>query len=341
MLPSPDPRPGTSLKQRLVEIDWIGAPLLLGAIMCFTMAINFGGVLYDWDSGSEIALFVVAGVLFILFGFQQAFCIGTTKARRIFPVNLIRAPLTTSRTPLLMFFTTAAGGAGIFLPVYFIPLFFQFARDDSPVDAAVRLLPFILVMIFVTLVQGALFSHPSGRFGLYMPWFALGGALAITGGTLMYLVETTTSQTWIYGSSALLAAGVGTFTQAGFAITQASVPHSLAAVAAAFIALAQAGGGTIALAIANAVFVNNAQDRLVGVLPSSVTDGQVEAAIAGVGGDFVKLLPPQAQAAVLDAIVQALRKPYILTIVAGGVVLASSLLMKRERLFLAAHAPGA
>jgi hypothetical protein len=205
----------------------------------------------------------------------------------------------------------------------------------------VRLLPFILVMIFVTLVQGALFSHPSGRFGLYMPWFALGGALAITGGTLMYLVETTTSQTWIYGSSALLAAGVGTFTQAGFAITQASVPHSLAAVAAAFIALAQAGGGTIALAIANAVFVNDAQDRLVGVLPSSVTDGQVEAAIAGVGGDFVKLLPPQTQAAVLDAIVQALRKPYILAIVAGGVVLASSLLMKRERLFLAAHAPGA
>lgn len=225
--------------------------------------------------------------------------------------------------------------------VYFIPLFFQFTRGDSAVAAAVRLLPFILVMAFITLAQGALLSHPSGKYGMYMPWFLVGGCLAVAGGVLMYLVDRTTTEAWVYGASSLTGAGVGMFTQAGFSIAQASVPDEQHAMAAAFVALGQTAGITISLAIANAVFLNRAEGMLQRILPPSIGDEQIEAAVAGVGGDFVKKLSPELQLRVLDAIVEAMSRPYILVIVAGALVAMLSLIMKRERLFLAATAPGA
>ncbi|KAK1851171.1 MFS drug efflux [Colletotrichum chrysophilum] len=338
MLPSPDPQPGASLWQRLKEIDWVGAPLMLGAIICFTMGISFGGVMYDWDSGQEIALFVVAGVLFIVFGLQQAYCIGTTKERRLFPVELI-VSRRYYRTIILMFSITASGGCAIFVPVYFIPVFFQFTRGDSAIDAAVRLLPFIILAVFVTLLQGGVLSHPSG--GLYFPWFTVGGAIVVAASSLMYVVEPSTSTAWVYGASAMLGAGVGTFTQAGFSIAQASVPEDMAAVASSMMALAQTSGINIALAVGNAVFLNRAEKRLTEILPDTVPEEQIQLAIAGVGGDFVQTLPPDMQAEILDAIVEALNLPYILVIVAGAVVLVSSLLCKRERLFMKPAGGGA
>ncbi|KAI8228110.1 Efflux pump patC [Colletotrichum sp. SAR 10_86] len=338
MLPSPDPQPGASLWQRLKEIDWVGAPLMLGAIICFTMGISFGGVMYDWDSGQEIALFVVAGVLFIVFGLQQAYCIGTTKERRLFPVELI-VSRKYYRTIILMFCITASGGCAIFVPVYFIPVFFQFTRGDSAIDAAVRLLPFIILAVFVTLLQGGVLSHPSG--GLYFPWFTVGGAIVVAASSLMYVIEPSTSTAWVYGASAMLGAGVGTFTQAGFSIAQASVPEEMAAVASSMMALAQTSGINIALAVGNAVFLNRAEKRLTEILPDTVPEEQIQLAIAGVGGDFVQTLPPDMQAEILDAIVEALNLPYILVIVAGAVVLVSSLLCKRERLFMKPAGGGA
>lgn len=313
---------------------------MLGAIISFTMGISFGGVLYEWDSGSEIALFVVAGVLFIVFGIQQAYCIGTTKERRVFPVELITGRKY-YRTVILMYCVTAAGGCAIFVPVYFIPIFFQFSRGDSAIDAAVRLLPFILVMVVTTLAQGAMLSHPSGKFGLYMPWFTAGGIITVVAATLMYVVKTDTSTAWVYGASAMLGAGVGTFTQAGFSIAQASVPESMAAVVASLLALAQTGGINIALAVSNAIFLNRAETRLTEILPDTVTEEQIQLAITGLGADFVKTLPLQLQQDILEAIVEALNLPYILVITAGSVVLISSLLMKRERLFMKATGGGA
>ncbi|KAJ0319586.1 hypothetical protein Brms1b_003742 [Colletotrichum noveboracense] len=338
MLPSPDPQPGASLWQRLREIDWVGAPLMLGAIICFTMGISFGGVMYDWNSGQEIALFVVAGVLFIVFGLQQAYCVGTTEERRLFPVELI-VSRKYYRTIILMFCITASGGCAIFVPVYFIPVFFQFTRGDSAIDAAVRLLPFIILAVFVTLLQGGVLSHPSG--GLYFPWFTVGGAIVVAASSLMYVVKPSTSTAWVYGASAMLGAGVGTFTQAGFSIAQASVPEDMAAVASSMMALAQTSGINIALAVGNAVFLNRAEKRLTEILPDTVPEEQIQLAIAGVGGDFVQTLPPDMQAEILDAIVEALNLPYTLVIVAGAVVLVSSLLCKRERLFMKPAGGGA
>jgi threonine/homoserine/homoserine lactone efflux protein len=52
------------------------------------------------------------------------------------------------------------------VPTFYIPLYFQFVRGDSPLTVAVQLLPFIAMMIFFGLLNGALMS----KFGYYLPW---------------------------------------------------------------------------------------------------------------------------------------------------------------------------
>jgi MFS family permease len=326
MLPTYDPRPGVSFKDRAREMDYVGGILTIGAFVSGVMAVSFGGVTYPWNSGKIIGLFVCSGVLFILLGIQQVYTVLTTTSRRIFPVEFFK-----SRTILILFAMTAAGGTAIFIPIYMIPIFFQFTRNDSALEAGVRLLPLIFLMVFAVITNGAVLS----AFGYYMPWYTLGGALLVTGGALMYTIDVNTSVATVYGYTILVGFGTGLFAQASFSVAQAIVEPEMVSSAVGFITCAQVSGVTIALAIANSVFLNKAQTSIEAILPS-VPLADIQAAIGGAGSTFVKSLPETVQFEVLQAIVDAMSKTYVLIVTAGALVFVLSFAMKRERLFMAA-----
>lgn len=220
---------------------------------------------------SIIGLFVCSGVLFILLGLQQVFTIGTSVARRIVRVEFFR-----SRTMLILFACTSAVGTACFVPVYFVPLFFQFTRGDAALDAGVRLLPFIIPCIVMICVNGGVMS----AYGLYKPWYTIGGALVLTGGALFYTVGADTSAAYIYAYSILTGLGTGMYLQASFSVAQASVALDMVASASGFITCAQVVGTTIALAIANSVFLNESQRSIIHLLPN-ISIQEVEAVISG------------------------------------------------------------
>lgn len=326
MLPNKDPRPGVSLVDRAREMDYLGGLLTIGAFVSGVMAVSFGGITYPWSSGKIIGLFVCSGVLFILLGLQQVYTIFTTTTRRIFPIEFFK-----SRTILILFCMTAAGGTAVFIPIYMIPIFFQFTRNDSALEAGVRLLPLIFLMIFAVITNGAVMS----AYGVYMPWYTVGGILTVIGGALMYTVDTESSISRVYGYSVILGLGVGMFAQASFSVAQAVVAPELIPSAVGFITCAQVSGVTIALAIANSVFLNQSQTGIQKILPG-VPVAEIQAAIAGAGSQFVASLSEGVKLEVLKAIVSAMSKTYILVITAGSLVVVLSALMKRERLFMAA-----
>ncbi|KAH8590417.1 hypothetical protein B0O99DRAFT_599064 [Bisporella sp. PMI_857] len=105
----------------------------MGAFVFGVMAVSFRGVTYEWNPGQTIGLFCGSGVLFILLGLQQIYAIFTTTSRRVFPVGFFK-----SRTMLTPFAVTAAGGTAIFVPIYMNPIFFQFTRNDTALEAGVR-----------------------------------------------------------------------------------------------------------------------------------------------------------------------------------------------------------
>lgn len=328
MLPNVDPRPGVSFKARAIEMDYVGAILTIGAFVSGVMAVSFGGITYPWNSGKIIGLFCCSGVLFILLGFQQVYTVFTTKARRIFPVEFFK-----SRTILILFCMTAAGGTAVFVPIYMIPTFFQFTRSDSALEAGVRLLPLIFLMIFTVITNGAVMSAT----GYYMPWYTAGGIFVIIGGALMYTIDSESSTSRVYGYSVFLGLGAGMFAQASFSVAQAIVEPHLIPSAVGFITCAQVSGVTIALAISNSVFLNKSQEGILKILPDTPI-AQIQAAIAGAGSNFVQSLSTNVRLEVIAAIVSAMSKTYILVITAGSLVLVLSAAMKREKLFMAAGA---
>lgn len=150
----------------------------------------------------------------------------------------------------------------------------------------------------------------------------------------MYTIDTNTSTAAVYGYSILVGFGTGLFAQASFSVAQAIVDPSNVASAVGFITCAQVTGVTIALAIANALFLNGSQDRIAALLPSTPLS-EIQSAIAGGGSDFVRSLSPELQRRVLLAIVDSMSKTYILVIVGGALAIVLSAFMKREKLFMA------
>lgn len=193
--PSKDPRPGVPYMTRVKELDYAGMVLLMGCLVSLIMAINFGGLTYAWNSGQIIGLFVTAVVLFVLLAIRKSWTILITSPRRLIPVQFMRSSLI-----IILFVCTSASAAGVFVPIFFVPLFFQFTRGDGALDAGVRLLPLIIVLVVTITINGTLMA----KFGYYMPWYLVGGLVCVAGGALMYTVNQDTSPSGVYGYTVLL-----------------------------------------------------------------------------------------------------------------------------------------
>lgn len=304
--------------------------LLMGCLVSLIMAINFGGLTYPWNLGQIIALLVVAVVLFLLLAFQQGLTLFVTLPRRLIPVQLTRSLLV-----IMLFLCTIASAAGVFVPIFFVPLFFQFTRGDGALEKGVRLLPLIIVLIVSIGINGALMA----RFGHYMPWYLFGGLICVAGGALMYTVNQDTDASHVYGYTLLIGVGVGMWIQASFSVAQAVVDKAHVPAAIGFITLAQFLGNTTALTIANAIFLNLAETKVQALLPA-FAPSQIQAAISGVTDDCIERLGPGVRARVIEAIVVSMGNTYILVITAGSLVAVRSLFMKREKLFINQAAGG-
>ena len=318
LLPRSDPQKGVSIIGRLRQIDYVGAILSIGFLTPFVMAINFGGVIYAWESGQMIALWVVSGVVFIAFCLQQKFAIFTTKKNRLFPADFLR-----NYDMWLLFAAMSCASTCVFTPTYFIPLFFQFVRGDEPLEAGVRLLPFICVMVFCGLLSGGLM----GKLGYYMPWYLLGGCLTLIGGTLMYTVDQGTSDSRLYGYMAITGAGAGLYIQASYAVAQAKVAPDRSSDAVGLISFAQYLGITLALAISSAVFQTVAFDELTTLLPDLPPD-TVRNIVQGTSSGLLETMAESKINEVLDAIVHAISQAYVLVLTAGALTVICACLMK-------------
>ena len=65
----------------------------------------------------------------------------------------------------ILFAQAAASMSCVYIPIYFIPLFFQFVYNYSALEAGIRLLPFVVVLVFAAMLNGGLMA----KFGYYVP----------------------------------------------------------------------------------------------------------------------------------------------------------------------------
>ena len=56
-----------TLKEKLMEFDYLGMFLFFPCVTCLLLALQWGGTVHPWNSGRVIALLVVFGVLAVAF----------------------------------------------------------------------------------------------------------------------------------------------------------------------------------------------------------------------------------------------------------------------------------
>ncbi|MCJ1258533.1 hypothetical protein MMC24_006366 [Lignoscripta atroalba] len=321
-IPATDPIPGTPYGRRFRNFDYVGSVLITAAITTLVMGINFGGTSYAWSGGETIALFVVSAVLFIAFGIQQTFCLLTSVEERVFPIQFLK-----NRNAILLFICAAAVNTAAFIPIYYIPIYFQFTRGDTALMSAVRLLPLIFLLSATVFANGQLMV----KWGSFQDWYIGGSVLVLIGGVLMSRIDATTSTSAIYGYEVLLALGSGAYVQAGYTVIYLFIQPEDGAYGVAFMTLAQLGGIAVGLSIAGAVFVNSAVIGLGSVLPD-LPRAQLIQATSGTSSGVFNGLSNEIRAMALDAIVFALRKVFIPVYVAAVVGLICSALVTRKNI---------
>ncbi|KAI4159932.1 MAG: hypothetical protein LQ342_006148 [Letrouitia transgressa] len=272
------------------------------------MGLVFGGIVYAWNSYSEIILWVFVGVLTIGFVLAYKFHPFVSVEDRLHPGHTLR----NWKLGILQVAIFSAPAA-VFIPIYYIPLFFQFARGETPVMAAVRLLPFILIIAVVSILNGFFMS----KLGYYMPWFLGGSVLAVIGGALMYTVDIDTSTTAIYGYTVLLGIGGGCFLMSAFGCVSAVVDASDVFNAIGVLSLVQCMGITFFPAISGCIFQNLGANYIRPYLPPEFT-GSPSAILAGASSPEFQSFSKGLQAQVAQAIVSAMSSLYTMTIAASG-----------------------
>ncbi|RYP68211.1 hypothetical protein DL771_006811 [Monosporascus sp. 5C6A] len=304
-LPPVRPTRGLTVLERLARVDWVGS---------------------RWNDGRTIATVVVFGVLIIAYALQQYFCIFTTREDRSFPGHLLK-----SRTQVLLYIATSCTITGSYVATFYIPLYFQFVNNDTPLMAAVRLLPFLLLTIVFNLGTGYALS----KFQYYMPFYLFSGVLNTLSGALYYIyLKPSTSTAALYGFSIIIAVGTGTTLQLGYAVAALKVKAADVVNAISFQNISQVGSTAICLVIAGQVFQSVAFSNLTQVLAGhGYTEQDIRNAIAGAQSELLRELTDDLREVALLAITSAIQKTYVLVIAAGvlGILVAAA--MKRERLF--------
>lgn len=240
------------------ELDLIGASLIIPAVICLILALQWGGNSYAWGSSQIIGLFVGFGLLILLFAASQIWitrqdekngATGKSVSATLPPSILKKRTMWTAG--LFAFFFSG----GFFLLVYYLPIYFQSVRGSSAMTAGLQLLPFMLMTVLSSIIVGAMVT----AVGYYTPFLIGSTAICATGTGLITLYDINMSTANWIGYQTVVGAGIGAGLQIPMTAVQTVLNPEDIPVGTAIVMFLQTLGGAIFIAIGQAVFQNGLQ----------------------------------------------------------------------------------
>lgn len=232
-----------TLRQKLLEIDYLGALIFLGSTTSFLIGVTWGGVMAPWDSARTLVPMIIGVFGICLFaGWEALFA-----THSILPLSIFK-----NKDTNIAYFLDFTHGIILWAILYYMPLFFEGAQDFTPVLAGVTALPQSLTVVPCAMVVGVV----SAKTGHYRWAIWVGWVLVTIGSGILYILTPTTNiPSWVF---LMLVSGIGIgllFPAMALAI-QASAPPEDIAIAAAMFTFFRCFGQTIGVAIGGVIFQN-------------------------------------------------------------------------------------
>ncbi|KAL8666226.1 MAG: hypothetical protein Q9168_007534 [Polycauliona sp. 1 TL-2023] len=243
-----------TLWQKINELDLLGTFFFLPSIVCLLIALQWGGTRYAWDSARIVVLFVFAALLCAAFIAVQIW----KQEKATVPPRIIKQRSIAFGTWFSFWL-----GAGYFLLIYYLPIWFQAVKDVSATQSGVMNLPLIMAHVVAALLAGGLITYT----GYYTPFMLISSVFVSLGtGFITTFKPDTNHSAWI-GFQALFGLGSGLGMNQPLMAAQTVLPLDDVSIGTALVIFGQTLGGAIFVSAAQNVFTNELLSNLARSLP--------------------------------------------------------------------------
>ncbi|KIW03104.1 uncharacterized protein PV09_05749 [Verruconis gallopava] len=284
-------------KEKLLQMDLGGAVLMIGLIVTFLLALQYGGQTHSWNSSVVIGLLVGFGLIFVAF---VAWEIAQQERAMIVPRLFMKDYVLVGCVYMFFF------GGGYFVVLYYLPIYFQSVYNSSPIGSGVKMLALIFPLTFAAIVQGILLA----KIRIVPLFWLIGGALAAVGSGLFYTMGIGTSTGEWVGYQILVGFATGLAFQIALSNGQVHASPADMSQVTAIITFFMTIGGSFFLSAAqcafNNVLIKTLAVKLPGIDPAvALTTGATEIRVA-----FTEAQVP----IVVNAYMDGLKDVFIITI---------------------------
>ncbi|KAL8725327.1 MAG: hypothetical protein Q9166_007433 [cf. Caloplaca sp. 2 TL-2023] len=195
------------LKTKMMNMDFAGATLLVAAVCCLLLALQWGGNSMPWKSARVIGLLVGFAVIGLVFAMLQFF---------LGDKGTISPRVLRQRSVLMGCFFVFFLSMTLYTYSYYIPFYFQAAQSVSATTSGVRYIAFAVPEVVAIIIVGATVS----KIGYYVPFMVLCGIVTAVGSgcSTLLAVDTPTVQWAVY--LVISGIGIGTGVQLPFTALQ-------------------------------------------------------------------------------------------------------------------------
>ncbi|KAL8689422.1 MAG: hypothetical protein Q9224_004643 [Gallowayella concinna] len=232
-----------TLKAKVLEIDYIGSVIFLPSTTAVLLGLTWGGVQYAWDSWRTLVPILVGLSGLVLFVFWEA---------RFAELPVLPLEIFENVDTNIAYFIDFIHGTILWGAVYYMPLFFEGAKDLSPILAGVLVLPMSLTVVPCGMAVGVVAAKTGHyRWAIWIGWVST----TLSSG-LLYLFKPTTGYPALIFLMIFAGVGLGLIYSAVTLAVQASVRPKNIAIAAAMTSFFRCFGQTFGVAIGGVIFQN-------------------------------------------------------------------------------------
>ncbi|KAK6837010.1 MFS general substrate transporter [Apiospora arundinis] len=245
----------TVIRTLPAQLDLVGFAIFAPAAIMLLLALEYGGIIYPWNSRYVIGLFCGAGATFLLW---LAWDYRKGDAAMI-PLSMAKKRVVWSGSLTYGFFL-----AQMFTVSYYLPIYFQAINGASPTLSGVYMLPLMAPHVAFSFLSGVLV----GKVGYFLPFGLVGGALAaVSNGLFSTMGVGTSTGQWV-GYQIIGGAARGIALQVPIIAVQNSLPPPQIPIAMALLMFSQALGGSLFLSFASTIFTNSLKTLIPQYAPS-------------------------------------------------------------------------
>ncbi|KZP14857.1 MFS general substrate transporter [Athelia psychrophila] len=291
-----------TLREKILEMDLLGALFLITAIVCLLLALQWGGTTYAWGDAKVFGLFIGFGLLLACFVLVQY----KLQDKAMIPPRIFLH----QRTILASALFSALFAMALYTHIFYLPFYFQAVKGTTAEGSGIRTIPYLVSITLSSITIGGSIT----AFGPYVPFMWAGAAVFTAGCGMLYTLQVGSgARTWI-GYQLLAGIGAGASVQVPFLAVQVVLGPKDMPVGNAIVMFFNSLGGAIAISLAQNIFSNALTKQLPTYAP-----GVDVAQVVGAGATGLRKLGlGDALGGVLLAYDRALQETFILPIAAAG-----------------------